>query len=90
MKRKMTRERFVEWTHSRGWKSDRYGRCLLKEEGGKSYRFKLSRIAVRLEVHIPAQATTFGRRPPYWSRLKSGYFSNLSLTPDGDIAGLTR
>ncbi len=79
MKRKMTRERFTEWAQTQGWQLDRYGN-LRKEVDGRSYRFKLSRIAVRHEVKSRAG----------WVRLKSGYFSKLTITPEGDIAGLTR
>jgi len=79
MKRKMTRERFVEWAKSRGWQPDRFGN-LRREENGRSYRFKLSRIAVRYEAKSRAG----------WVRLRSGYFSKLTITPDGDIVGMTR
>ena len=79
MKRKMTRERFTEWAKSRGWLPDRFGH-LRREENGRAYRFKLSRIAVRHEVKSRAG----------WVRLRSGCFSKLTITPDGDIAGLTR
>jgi len=79
MKRKMTKERFIEWAQSQGWRLDRFGH-LRREENGKFYRIKLSRIAVRHEVKSRAG----------WVRLRSGYFSKLTITPDGDIAGMTR
>ena len=79
MKRKMTKERFTEWAQSCGWQLDRFGH-LRKEADSKTYRFKLSRIAVRHEVKSRAG----------WVRLKSGYFSKLTITPEGEIAGLTR
>jgi hypothetical protein len=40
----------------------------------------LSRIAVRHELHTP-----FG-----WCRLASGYYKNLSITADDQLAGMTR
>jgi len=79
MKRKMNRERFTEWAKSRGWQADRFGH-LRREENGRSYRFKLSRIAVRHEVKSRAG----------WVRLRSGYFCNLTITPEGELIGLTR
>ena len=79
MTRKMTREGFIQWAQSQGWESDRFGH-LKKETNGKSYRYKLSRVAVRHEVKSRAG----------WVRLKSGYISKLSITPEGELAGLTR
>jgi len=79
MKRKMTKERFIEWAQSQGWQADRFGH-LRREENGKFYRIKISRIAVRHEVKSRAG----------WVRLKSGYFCNMSITPEGAITGLTR
>jgi len=79
MNRKMTRERFIEWAQSQGWTPDRFGH-LKKETNGITYRYKLSRVAVRHEVKSRAG----------WVRLRSGYFCNLTITTDGDIAGLTR
>jgi hypothetical protein len=75
----MTKERFVEWAQVHGWQLDRFGH-LRKETEGKTYRFKLSRIAVRHEIKSRAG----------WVRLKSGYFSKLTITTEGEIAGLTR
>ena len=79
MRKKMKKERFTEWAKSRGWQTEDWGH-LKKEAAGKTYRFKLSRVAVRHEVKSRAG----------WVRLRSGYFSKLSITPEGDIAGLTR
>ena len=77
--RKMKKDQFIEWAKTRGWQLDRFGH-LKKEKDGKSYRFKLSRIAVRYELK-----TSSG-----WMRLKSGYFSKLSISDEGKLVGLTR
>ena len=79
MKRKMNKERFIEWAEVQGWQLDRWGH-LRKETDGKSYRFKLSRIAARYEVKSRAG----------WVRIRSGYFSKLSISDDGSILGMTR
>lgn len=90
----MKREDFIKWAESRGWETDMFGH-LKKTEGTqeypsprhvagvyrfKTYRYKLSRIAVRHEVKSASG----------WVRLRSGYFSKLSITTDGKLAGLTR
>ncbi len=78
----MTRQELIQWAVGRGWTMDRWGH-LQKQEGSdtgqpKKYRLKLSRIAVRYEVHTSAG----------WVRLRSGYLSNISITPDGKLKGM--
>ena len=76
---KMKKEQFITWAESQGWKLDRFGH-IRKEVNGKAYRFKLSRVAVRYEVKSSAG----------WVRIRSGYFSNLSISDEGKLVGLTR
>ncbi len=75
----MKRDQFIEWAKVRGWKLDRFGH-LKKSLNGKIYRFKLSRIAARYELKTSAG----------WARIKSGYFSKLSVTDEGKLAGMRR
>ena len=75
----MKRDQFIEWAQRSGWKLDRYGH-LKRSLDGKTYRFKLSRVAVRYEIKSSAG----------WVRIKSGYFSKLSISEDGKLAGLRR
>ena len=82
----MTRDQFIEWAESRGWKLDRYGH-LKKSTGGKTYRFKLSRIAVRYEYQLKIDGSY---RSTMWIRIKSGYFSKLSITDEGKLTGMKR
>jgi len=77
--RKMKKEQFIAWAESQGWKLDRFGH-LKKEENDKIYRFKLSRVAARYEVKSSAG----------WVRIRSGYFSKLSISDEGRLIGLTR
>lgn len=65
-----------------GWAQDRFGH-LKKTVNGKQYRFKLSRIAVRYEVHT-------NTKPARWVRIYSGYFSKLSFTTNGTLVGMKR
>ena len=75
----MNKQEFIDWAQVHGWKLDRFGH-LKKSLNGKGYRFKLSRIAARYELK-----TSNG-----WVRIKSGYFSKLSLTDEGKLAGMRR
>ena len=75
----MTKQEFIDWAQSHGWELDRFGH-LKKNLNGKVYRFKLSRIAARYELK-----TSNG-----WVRIKSGYFSKLSLTDEGKLVGMRR
>jgi len=75
----MTKQEFIAWAQVRGWKLDRFGH-LKKDLNGKVYRFKLSRIAARYELKTSAG----------WVRIKSGYFSKLSLADEGKLAGMHR
>lgn len=70
----MSYEEFLAWARAHGWQMDRYGH-LRKGD----YRFKLSRVAVRMEAKAGAAG---------WVRLRSGYYSRLSLTPDGKLRGM--
>jgi hypothetical protein len=74
-----SREELIQWATANGWKLDRWGHLKKEFEDG-THRLKLSRIAVRHELHTP-----FG-----WGRIASGYFKNLTITADGKLGGLTR
>lgn len=75
----MTKQELINWAQSRNWNLDRFGH-LKKTLNGKVYRFKLSRIAARYELKTPAG----------WVRIKSGYFSKLSVSGEGKLVGMTR
>lgn len=86
----MTKEQFIEWALAHGWQHDRYGH-LQKTIGSdenyqavgrvsRTYRYKLSRIAVRKEIK-----SAYG-----WVRIKSGYYSKLSISDDGKLQGMIR
>jgi hypothetical protein len=53
---------------------------LKKEFDNGTHRIKLNRIAARHEISTP-----FG-----WARLASGYYKNLHVTADDQLAGMTR
>ena len=70
----MTCQEFEAWATAHGWTKDQWGHY---HKGDR--RFKLSKVAVRLE----AKAGSAG-----WVRLRSGYFSKLRITEAGKLAGL--
>ena len=70
----MTCQEFEQWATAHGWTRDQWGHY---QKGDR--RFKVSKVAVRLE----AKAGSAG-----WVRLRSGYFSHLSITEAGKLAGL--
>jgi hypothetical protein len=75
----MTREELIHWATRNGWRLDRFGHLKKVEHDGlRQYRIKWSRIAARFEVK-----TVHG-----WVRVRSGYLKDLSITADGNLAGL--
>lgn len=75
----MTRGELITWATANGWELDRFGHLhKVEQEGLRHYRLKLSRIAARFEIK-----TTHG-----WTRVRSAYFKNLSITADGKLAGM--
>ncbi|MCC6389132.1 MAG: hypothetical protein IT167_00920 [Bryobacterales bacterium] len=75
----ITRDELIAWATRNGWKLDRWGH-LKKELDNGTHRLKLSRIAVRHELTTP-----WG-----WARIASGYYKNLTITADNQLAGMTR
>ena len=82
----MTKDELIAWAKAHGWAEHRYGhfqRTTCMPEGCprevRTYRLKLSNIAVRYEVKSSAG----------WVRLRSGYYKNLTITADGKLAGMT-
>lgn len=70
----MTREQFEQWARRHGWVRDQWGHY---RKGDK--RFKLSTVSARLEA----------RSAGGWVRLRSGYFSKLSLNDADKLVGMT-
>lgn len=83
----MTKDEFVKWSKSKGWTQDKFGH-LQRQIGEKQYRFKLSSIAVRYEVKIKFEKTQYSSGSSEWMRLRSGYFSKLSINEHGKLVGL--
>jgi len=76
----MTKQEFIDWATRRRWHMDRHGH-LRKSENGREYRFKLSSVAARYEIKTDGAG---------WARIRSNYFKDLQITPEGKLAGLLR
>ena len=68
------------WALEHGYTQDRYGN-LKKEHGGKQYRLKIQAVSVRYEVRTESGD---------WVRIRGGYFKDITITPEGKIAGMRR
>lgn len=87
MAKKLTKQDIIDWAIEEGWKLDKWGH-LQKKVGDKEYRFKLSSTAMRYEVKIRYPGTQYTSPSSDWLRLRSGYYKDLSFTPEGRLSGL--
>ena len=78
----MTKQEFIKWAKARSWVVDKWGH-LQKQVDDKRYRFRVSKISVRYELKMDRDFQSLE-----WLRLRSGYFKDLSITPDGKLSGL--
>ena len=67
------------WMFKNGWTEDRFGN-FKKVRNGNKYRMKVQANSLRYEVWSGTG----------WVRLRSGYFKDLSVAPDGKLSGLRR
>ncbi len=63
--------------------------CRIKDVDGKTYRYKLTKIGVRLEVKVII-TSPYSPKKTEWVRIKSGYLSQLYFNSEGNIVGLKR
>jgi len=73
----LTKEQFIEWAKGQGYRPGPFGHLQI-EFKGVPFRFRLKAAIV-----ISERKSEFG-----WRRLRSGYFSSMSIVPDGRITGL--
>ena len=81
----MTKQQFIDWAKSKGWKEDKFGHLQKENNIGDHFRFKLSAISVRYESQL-----TFYDNKHEWFRHGSGYYKDLSITSDGKLSGMRR
>lgn len=83
------KEQIVEACLKLGWEYDRWGN-LKKIVGEKEYRIKFEQRVMRYEVKSVIPAGPYSDKHTMWTRLYSGFYAKLSVTPEGKISGLTR
>jgi hypothetical protein len=86
----MTRADLEAWLTERGWTKDKFGHFRRRAEvhpaqNGDEYRYKLGRLAVRREVRCKHNDGSKS-----WVRLRSGYYKDISITPEGKLKGMKR
>ena len=80
----MKREELENWLISKGYKKDKFGNYQKTSDKGTVTRFKMQANSVRYEKQVMIVDHN------EWMRLASGYYKNLSLTPEGKLAGMKR
>jgi hypothetical protein len=75
----MTREELRLWFALHGWQRDAWGHYKKEMSSGTVYRMKFSKRVLRYERR---------RSDGVWMKVRSGYYSNLSLTDEGKLAGM--
>lgn len=91
MVKRMTKTEFIEWAKGIGWYEDKYGHLQkITPIAEKEYRFKIGKTSVRYEMKIHHPANRYSESKTEWMRLRSGYFKDLHIAPDGKLSGMTR
>ncbi len=80
----MTKQEFENWVISKGYSKDKFGHYQKTSDKGTVTRFKMQANSVRYE----RQAMIVDHNE--WLRSASGYYKNLSITPEGKLKGMKR
>ena len=78
----MTKQEFIDWVISKGYKKDTYGHYQRTSDKGTVTRFKIQATSARYERR--ARIVDHNE----WLRVASGYYKSLSITPEGKLAGM--
>ena len=78
----MTKEQFEQYLVSRGYQKNRWGHYI--RPNIPQVRFKLSKLSVRLEFSSRGSSGKLN-----WFRVKGGYYSNLFITPENNLRGMS-
>lgn len=81
----MTREQLEGWLVTKGWTKDRWGHYTKGD-----YRIKLQARSIRWEKAWRTEASQYNKSEKRYTRLYGGYYSQLSVTEEGKLAGMTR
>ena len=86
----MKREELENWLISKGYKRDKFGHYhktvtnVHVRGDSVTTRFKMQANSVRYEKQVMIVDHN------EWMKLASGYYKNLSITPEGKLAGMKR
>ncbi len=80
----MTKQELENWLISKGYSQDKFGHYQRTNIDGSIVRFKMQANSARYEK----QARIVDHNE--WLRLALGYYKNLSITPEGKLAGMKR
>ena len=78
----MTKQELGNWLISKGYIKDQFGHYQKILSSGEVVRCKMQDNSVRYEH----RALIFDHNK--WLRIKSGYYKNLSITPEGKLVGM--
>jgi len=80
----MEKQTLINFLLSQGWEKDRWG---YYHKG--NYRIGVTNTSVSLRVKSTIEASQYSPKRSFWTRLKSGYLKNISITPENKIRGLS-
>ena len=80
----MEKGNLENWLEDKGYAKDKFGHYQKTSDKGIVVRFKMQANSVRYE----RQAKIIDHNE--WIKLASGYYKNLSITPEGKLSGMTR
>ena len=84
----LTKDLLGNWLYDQGYTRDKFGHYIRTSvdvhlEGGSiTTRFKMQANSVRYEKQVKIVDHN------EWMKLASGYYKNLSITPEGKLAGM--
>ena len=80
----LTRDLLGNWLYDKGYKRDTFGHYHKTSDKGTVTRFKMQPNSVRYEKQVMIVDHN------EWMKLAGGYYKNLSITPEGKLAGMKR
>ena len=82
----VTKQDMIKWAIRHGYSKDKYNHYQKKD--GKTYRLKLSNVMARLELKLCFDKTEYSPSHNEWTRLRSGYYKDISFSENDLLKGL--
>lgn len=80
----LTKDLLGNWLSDKGYSRDKFGHYQKTSDKGTVTRFKMQANSVRYEKQVKIVDHN------EWMKLASGYYKNLSITPEGKLSGMRR